>query len=64
MTSSEGGSSDLSCAGVMLQCVSHSEALDQHTSQAQTPSGPRQDASGYMSQTGPHGYFAWHTEVR
>lgn len=31
--------SDLSCTGVMLQCVSHSEALDQDTSQAQTPSG-------------------------
>lgn len=34
--------------------------LDRHTSQAQTCQG----ASGYMSQTGRRGYFAWHTEVR
>lgn len=60
MTSSKGGRSDLSCAGVMLQ-VYHT--LKPWTSTPARPR-PRQDASGYMSQTGPRGYFAWHIEVR
>lgn len=62
MTSSkgEGVTCLLSCAGVMLQYVSHSDALRQHTSQAQTCQGVRAVTCLRRGLVDAD----WHTEVR